>query len=122
MPDDKPRDWRWADAPRPRVRCLPAPARTHPERDDPALGWCAFCQRTHVAAYRPPAWWSRAALGRWRCARCGASGPGVDARLLLAEWAAFAAAMRVQPRVVRGAGGRFETIAPFGGDTRANGS
>lgn len=120
-----PRPPKWPDGqlwtPEARVRCLPAPARPHPERYDPALGWCPYCQRTHVAAYRPPAWWSRAALGRWRCDRCGAAGPGVDARLPLAEWAAFAAAMRVEPRRINGKRGRFETIAPFGAEPSENG-
>lgn len=91
-------------------------SRARPEHERPESGWCNFCQRTVVAAYRPPLLpFLPGATRRWHCSRCGADGPRVDARKPLAEWEAFALAMKVQPRVERGPGGRFRTVEPVGG-------
>ncbi len=89
-------------------------SRTRPEFDRPEMGWCSYCQRTAVAAYRPPLLpFLPGARGDWHCSRCGASGPAVDARAPFAEGRAFDAAMRVQPRVERGPDGRFRTVPPW---------
>ncbi len=91
-------------------------SRTRPEFDRPEMGYCPFCQRTGVAAYRPPLLpFLPGARGHWHCARCGASGPAVDARKALAEWEAFELAMRVEPRRVHDVRGRFKRVEPVGG-------
>ena len=91
-------------------------SRARPESERPETGWCNFCQRAGVAAYRPPALpFLPGATGRWHCRRCGASGPAVDARKPLAEWEAFELAMRVEPRRVHDARGRFKRVEPVGG-------
>lgn len=91
-------------------------SRARPEYDNPALGFCPFCQRPGVAAYRAPALpFLPGATGRWHCSRCRADGPRVDARKPLAEWEAFDAAMRVEPRRVHDARGRFKRVEPVGG-------
>lgn len=91
-------------------------SRARPEHERPESGYCPYCQAVGVAAYRAPVLpFLPGVTGRWHCSRCGADGPRVDARKPLAEWAAFDAAMRVEPRRVHDARGRFKRVEPVGG-------